>query len=143
MSRTARIERTTLAAAGGRALFVGDAARATDPMTGEGIGQALESGVLAAEAIVAAGALQPWVAQRRYEASVRQTLALDNRVAGLLSTHGVAHRKGIRIAVALADTNDWTRRTFGRWLFEDEPRGALLSPRRWHRRFLRRPGAYA
>jgi geranylgeranyl reductase family protein len=139
----ARIERTTLAAAGGRALFVGDAARATDPMTGEGIGQALESGVLAADAIVAAGALQPWLAQRSYEASVGRTLALDNRVAGLLSTHGVAHRKGIRIAVRLADTNDWTRRTFGRWLFEDEPRGALLSPRRWHRRFLRRPGAYA
>ena len=34
-----------LEAAGGRALFVGDAAAAGDPMTGEGIGQALLSGV--------------------------------------------------------------------------------------------------
>ena len=138
----ARVERTALAAAGGRALFVGDAARATDPMTGEGIGQALESGILAAEAIVAAGALQPWVAQRRYEAAVRRTIGLDNRLAGFLSAHGVAHRKGIRIAVRLADATSWTRRSFARWLFEDEPRAALATPARWHRRFLRRPGAY-
>ena len=138
----ARIERTTLAAAGGRALFVGDAARATDPMTGEGIGQALESGILAAEAISAAGALQPWVAQQRYEEAVRRTISLDNRLAGLLSARGVAHRKGIRAAVRLAGATPWTRRCFGRWLFEDESRAALATPARWHRRFLRRPGAY-
>jgi len=138
----ARIERTPLAAAGGRALFVGDAARATDPMTGEGIGQALESGVLAGEAILAAGALQPWVAQRRYEASVRRTLGRDNRLAAFLSTYGVAHRKGIRTAVRIAGATAWTRRSFGRWLFEDEPRAAMATPSRWHRRFLRRPGAY-
>ena len=137
----ARIERSPIAAAGGRALFVGDAARATDPMTGEGIGQALESGILAAVAIVAAGALQPWVAQRRYEAAVRRTLGLDNRLARFLSTRGVAHRKGIRTAVRLAGMA-WTRRSFGRWLFEDEPRAAMATPARWHRRFLRRPGAY-
>ena len=35
----------------GRTLFVGDAAAATDPLTGEGIGQALLTGVLAAEAV--------------------------------------------------------------------------------------------
>ena len=39
----------------GRTLFVGDAARATDTMTGEGIGQAVLTGRLAAEAIIAAG----------------------------------------------------------------------------------------
>src|SRR5438270_7886164 len=39
----------------GRVLFAGDAAGATDPMTGEGIGQALLTGVLAAEAVAAAG----------------------------------------------------------------------------------------
>ena len=138
----ARIERTPLIAAGGRALFVGDAARATDPMTGEGIGQALESGVLAAEAVVAAGALRPWVAQRRYEAAVRRGLALDNRVAALLSAHGVAHRKGVRVAIRVAGSTEWTRRSFGRWLFEDEPRAALATPARWHRGFLRRPGAF-
>ncbi|MBA3654683.1 MAG: geranylgeranyl reductase family protein, partial [Actinobacteria bacterium] len=40
----ARVERSPLSAGDGRVLFVGDAARATDPMTGEGIGQALETG---------------------------------------------------------------------------------------------------
>ena len=35
----------------GRVLFAGDAAGATDPMTGEGIAQALLTGILAAEAI--------------------------------------------------------------------------------------------
>ena len=111
-------------------------------MTGEGIGQALESGLLAAEAIVAAGALQPWAAQRRYETSIRRTIGLDNRVASFLSIHGVGHRKGIRTAVRLAGATAWTRRSFARWLFEDEPRAGLLTPARWHRRFLRRPGAY-
>jgi len=138
----ARIEKSPLAAAGGRALFVGDAARATDPMTGEGIGQALESGVLAAAAIIAAGAMQPWSAQRRYERAIRRTIGLDNRVARFLSTHGVAHRRGIRTAVRLADATAWTRSSFAKWLFEDEPRAALATPARWHRRFLRRPGAY-
>ena len=37
----------------GRALFVGDAANVVDPMTGEGIAQALETGTLAARAIAA------------------------------------------------------------------------------------------
>jgi geranylgeranyl reductase family protein len=49
----ARIDEAVLA--GGRTLFVGDAAAATDPLTGEGIGQALLTGVLAAEAIDAHG----------------------------------------------------------------------------------------
>ncbi|MDP1805590.1 MAG: geranylgeranyl reductase family protein, partial [Acidimicrobiales bacterium] len=40
---------------GRRTLFAGDAAAATDPMTGEGIGQALLTGVLAADAIEAGG----------------------------------------------------------------------------------------
>jgi hypothetical protein len=48
----ARVGGTRLVAAGGRVLFVGDAARAADSMTGEGIGQALETGRLAAEAII-------------------------------------------------------------------------------------------
>ena len=41
--------------ANGRVLFVGDAAGVVDPMTGEGIAQALETGMLAAEAIAAGG----------------------------------------------------------------------------------------
>jgi menaquinone-9 beta-reductase len=39
----------------GRVLFIGDAARACDVLTGEGIGQAIQTGSYAAEAILAAG----------------------------------------------------------------------------------------
>jgi flavin-dependent dehydrogenase len=44
-------------------MFVGDAAAATDVMTGEGIGQALLTGRLAAEAILAAGTADPAAAR--------------------------------------------------------------------------------
>ena len=46
----ARVDEAVLAS--GPVLFVGDAAMATDPMTGEGIGQALLTGRWAAESIV-------------------------------------------------------------------------------------------
>jgi geranylgeranyl reductase family protein len=138
----ARIEHAVLAAAGGRVLFVGDAARAADPMTGEGIGQALETGIVAAQAIARAGALRPGDAAAAYEAAVRSTLALDNRFAGFLSNRAVAHRKGVRLAVRVVGLSGWTRRMFGRWLFEDEPRAVLATPARWHRAFLGRAGAY-
>ena len=60
----ARIDRAVLAK--GRTLFVGDAAGACDPLTGEGIGQALLTGTLAAQAIVEAGATRPALAGQRY-----------------------------------------------------------------------------
>ena len=41
-----------------------------------------------------------------------------------------------------AASGAWGRRNFARWMFEDEPRAVVLTPRRWHRRFLARPGAY-
>jgi hypothetical protein len=47
-----------------------------------------------------------------------------------------------RAAIRVAGRSDWTRRNFGRWLFEDEPRAAALTPRRWHRRFLAQDGAF-
>jgi flavin-dependent dehydrogenase len=55
------------------AVLLGDAARATDPLTGEGIAQALITGVLAAEAIIAGGALRPGLVRQRYEREVRQS----------------------------------------------------------------------
>ena len=54
--------------ANGRVLFVGDAAGVVDPMTGEGIAQALETGVLAAESIAAGG--DPGVIAARYVRTV-------------------------------------------------------------------------
>ena len=45
---------TNAALTDGRVLFVGDAARACDVLTGEGIGQALQTGTMAADAIMGA-----------------------------------------------------------------------------------------
>ena len=136
----ARIDQAVLAR--GRVLFVGDAAGACDPLTGEGIGQALLTGTLAAHAILDAGALAPELAASGYRRAVAEDWLPDHRMAALLSR--VLQSDGVaRGAIRLAGASDWTRRSFGRWLFEDEPRAAAVTPRRWHRRFLTRPGAYA
>jgi geranylgeranyl reductase family protein len=135
----ARIDRSVLGTR--RVLFVGDAAGATDPMTGEGIAQALESGIQAAEAIAAAGATAPDVAQARYRAEVGAGLVADHKMSMALQ-HVLQREWGARAAVRVAGLSPWTRRNFARWLFEDEPRAVLATPRRWHRRFLARPGAF-
>ena len=125
----------------GRALFIGDAAALGDPMTGEGIGQALASGIAAARAIISHRS-SPADVRGDYEAWVRHNLAPDTRMAEWLS-HALRHRKGARAAIATAGLTPWTRRNFARWLFEDEPRGVLFTPSRLHRKFLRRDGAFA
>jgi geranylgeranyl reductase family protein len=135
----ARVDRAVLAA--GRALFVGDAAAATDPMTGEGIGQALVTGVLAAEAIVAAGIHGPGAVAARYQREVRRALVADHRMSMLLS-RALRHRKGARAALRVAGASDWTRRNFARWLFEDYPRAMIVTPRRWRRGMFSGPGAF-
>jgi flavin-dependent dehydrogenase len=136
----AGIDRATLA--DGRVLFAGDAAMATDTMTGEGIGQAVLTGRLAAEAILAAGAQQPSVAGGRYERTVHDHLVADHRMSVVLST-ALRHERGAAAAMRLvAASGDWGRRNFARWMFEDEPRAIALTPSRWHRRALARPGAY-
>lgn len=125
----------------GRTLWVGDAAAATDPMTGEGIGQALLSGVQAAEAVAAGGPHRPEQVRDHYESAVARTLVPDHRMS-LLLVRALRHRKGARAAIRVAGLTPWTRRNFARWLFEDEPRAIALTPSRWHRRMLRRDGAY-
>ena len=127
---------TSATLSSGNVLFVGDAARATDTLTGEGIGQALETGILAAEAILGGGDVG-----RSYETSVRKSLFADHRMSqalGKLLNSTVVTRGALRLVGA----NDWTKRNFARWMFEDEPRAAIFTPRRWHRGFLNRDGAY-
>jgi geranylgeranyl reductase family protein len=127
----ARVEQAPLTGAGGRVLFVGDAASATDPMTGEGIGQALLTGRWAAEAIVAAGGMQPTWAALLYHRQVRRELVPDARMARALS--GVLRsRLGTRLAVRAAGSGGWAGEQFGRWLFEDYPRAQAVTPWRWH-----------
>ena len=132
----ARIDTATLSH--GPVLFTGDAAAATDVMTGEGIGQALLTGRLAAAAIVAGGDVAG-----RYRHAVRGELVADHRMSVLLG-RVLGRRRGADGAIAiLAHAGERGRRNFARWMFEDEPRAIALTPRRWHRRFLRRPGVVA
>lgn len=139
----ARIDRATLT--GCRTLFVGDAAAATDPLTGEGIAQALITGMDAGAAIGQAngdgrGAGRAAVI-RLYQESVRGHLLADHRMSMVLS-RALRHRKSTRAALRLAGLTDWTRRNFARWLFEDYPRALVATPRRWHRGMFTGPGAF-
>ena len=125
----------------GRALFVGDAARATDPMTGEGIGQALLTGILAANAIESGGPIDARRVREQYDAAVHHHLVADHHMSMLL-VRALRHRKGARAAVRVAAASAWTRRNFARWLFEDYPRGVITTPERWRRGMFTGAGAY-
>jgi flavin-dependent dehydrogenase len=121
-------------------LFAGDAAGVVDPMTGEGIAQALETGALAAEA-VAAGR-EPDAVSAQYRRSVGRALGRDLRFASALQTL-LRSPLGARGAIAAAGLTPWTRRNFARWMFEDYPRALILTPDRWSRGSFSAPGAYS
>ena len=70
-----------------------------------------------------------------------QTLLADHRMSVVLSAV-LARPFLTRLVLAVVDTNNWTRTNFARWMFEDEPRAIVLTPRRWHRKFFSRSGAY-
>ena len=123
----------------GRVLFTGDAVCATDTLTGEGIGQALETGIAAAEAIIAGS--NPSDVCKKYSKRLDQELLADHRMSAMLG-RAMASPRIARMVLALVSTNDWTKRNFVRWMFEDERRAIVFTPRRWHRKFLARPGAY-
>ncbi len=134
----ARIDRMPLTAR--RTMFVGDAAAATDPMSGEGIAQALLTGIGAAGAVLAGGTDADRV-MARYRRFVHRELFADHRMARRLG-RVLATRPGARGAVRIAGLTPWTRRNFARWLFEDYPRSIITTPRRWHAKPLAGPGAY-
>jgi menaquinone-9 beta-reductase len=123
----------------GRVLFAGDAASVVDPMTGEGIAQALETGMLAARAIATGGGAE--TVSARYRASVDAQLGHDLRFARSLQRI-LRSPAGANASVRIAGLTPWTRRNFARWLFEDYPRAVLLTPSRWRRHMLTGPGAY-
>jgi menaquinone-9 beta-reductase len=130
-----------IARTGRRTFFVGDAVAATDLMTGEGIGQALLTGLLAAEAIEETGPHGARVATERYDAAVRHHLVADHHMSALL-VRAIQHRKGARAAIRVAGATPWTRRHFARWLFEDYPRAVVATPSRWHRGVFHGPPSY-
>lgn len=125
----------------GRVLLIGDAACVTDSLTGEGIGQALLSGQLAAQAIVAGKGREASVTRSKYEQLIRQHFFADHRMSLTLGAI-LKSSVGSRAALRIANLTPWTRANFVRWMFEDEPRAAVFTPSRWHRDFLRRDGAY-
>jgi geranylgeranyl reductase family protein len=132
---------TSATLSAGGVLFAGDAAAASDVLTGEGIGQALLMGRLAADAIVASGG-QVDDAARRYEREVRRELFADHRLSAALG-RVLSHRRGANGALAIvAASGTWGRTRFARWMFEDEPRAIVATPRRWHRRFFSRPSPF-
>ena len=84
----------------GRVLFVGDAAAATDPMTGEGIGQALLTGVLAAEAVLA-GRARPTADAATAATTAPSTATSSPTTACRCCCSGRSrHRKGARLPSA-------------------------------------------
>jgi len=137
----ARISRNPLSGWDGRVLFVGDAARAADPMTGEGIAQALETGRLAGEVIAAAGPDRPDRAARRYRRGIAAGMTVDDRASRLLSRI-LADPRTAGAALRLADHSPRTRAHFARWMFEDYPRAVFVTPHRWSRGALHRLGAF-
>jgi geranylgeranyl reductase family protein len=131
----------SLATSSGRVLLSGDAIGATDPMTGEGIAQALRSGSIAARSLIDAGPNRAALAGRLHSRRLEAVLGRDHRFAErlqrLLTTPRVADA-----VLSLVGSSGWTRRNFARWLFEDYPRAALLTPDRWRRGMFTGPGAF-
>lgn len=125
-----------------RTLFIGDAAAACDPMTGEGIAQAMQTGLAAARAVIDAGTANPVSAAAAYEADVARNLAVDMRFAATLGRM-LRTPLGARAAVRGASMTPWASRNFARWLFEDYPRAVLATPRRWQRDMFTRDGSFA
>lgn len=138
---TAR-HRSPPSALDGRVLFVGDAARAPDSMTGEGIGQALETAELAARAIVGSGPHRSGTAAVSYQRALGRGLLVDDRLSVLLS-RALSRTRALEGAMRLVTATDRGSRTFARWMFEDYPRAVLVTPRRWRPGLLHRPGAFA
>jgi geranylgeranyl reductase family protein len=123
----------------GRVLFAGDAAAVVDPMTGEGIAQALDTGIAATAAIARGGDAS--VVGARYRRAVERSLGADLRLASRLQ-RVLSSGFWARGALRAVDLTPWTRRNFARWMYEDYPRALLLTPRRWHRGMFTGPGAY-
>ena len=120
-------------------IFVGDAAASKDILTGEGIGQALLTGILAGEAIKSGGNQK--TVTSLYEKSVKGHLLADHRMSVALQKV-LAHPAGAENALRLASLNQWSRRNFARWMFEDYPRALLFTPKRWKKGVFDSEGAY-
>jgi menaquinone-9 beta-reductase len=84
----------------GRVLFIGDAARACDVLTGEGIGQAIQTGSYAAEAILAAS---PHASVSSGATMNPKVLNNDPSVQGSLSTSSLppTHSASVQVSASV------------------------------------------
>ncbi|HJP15666.1 MAG TPA: geranylgeranyl reductase family protein [Acidimicrobiales bacterium] len=130
---------TSMPLSHGPVLFVGDAAAAADTLTGEGIGQALLTGILAGEALLEEKHVTEIA--KRYEESVSQELSSDHKMSLVLQKI-LSRPKVTRYALGIATSTKWARNNFVRWMFEDYPRALLFTPKRWKTGIFKRLGAY-
>ncbi len=115
-------------------LLAGDAAWLVDPVTGEGIGNALVSGRLAAE--TACEALRRGdvsAAQfRRYDRRLWRELGFELRLARLLQ-RALRHRRLVEAILTLAATQAWAGRLLANLIEAPEGKQSLRSPAGWAR----------
>lgn len=112
--------------ADGGLLRLGDAAGLCDPMTGEGIAQALTSGRLAVESIFQHFD-RPDLAADAYRKTIRSEFTADYRTSRILLWL-LRSSRWTRGAIRFMGSTQWVSRWFARWMFEEIPRRAVLSP---------------
>ena len=137
----AQLDLAALSGRDGRVLFVGDAAGAADPFTGEGIGQALETGVAAANAILRKAMGGPSDVADSYRQVVAASLAKDHTIARVCLTL-FSTGFGANAVLRVVDFSPFVRRNVARWLFEDYPRATVTAPSSWPDALRPRPGAF-
>lgn len=120
-----------LTPAEGRALWVGDAVAAVDPLTGEGIAQALQTGWSAARAVAEAGPAAAERAREHYRRWLERELTPDMKLAGLVSHRVVRHPRRLEAALRVIALSGWNRRRFAEWVWECYPRATVFTPYRW------------
>lgn len=110
----------------GGVYHLGDAAGLSDPMTGEGIAQALTSGRLAAVSI-ADNTQKPEAAARSYAKQISNLVGADQRTSRML-LKPLGSPRWSRAAIRFMGLSEGLSHWFARWTFEDLPRRAVVSP---------------
>ncbi|BAN00536.1 NAD(P)/FAD-dependent oxidoreductase [Ilumatobacter coccineus] len=112
------------------ALFVGDAAGLADPMTGEGIGQALVSGRYAAESIARSKPGQREGAAAEYRRRISRVLVAEHELSASL-VRPLSHARLLDKGLQAVGVVPGAKSFFARWMFEDVRRTSAALPCRW------------
>ncbi len=115
--------------------------RRRDPMTGEGIGQALLTGLLAGRGDPRRRPRRPRVVRSLYERRVPRRARRRPQLS-LLLVRALRHRKGARTAVRVAGATAGRGATSPAGSSRTTHAPLVTTPRRWHRGMFTGPGAY-